>query len=105
MPPRRRRYDDPTVRAAVAGEWAALRAHVDGLADDDFRQPTALGDWGVGELVAHIAAGIRAVHRTLARAAPSTSPSPLGDYLGETAGVAPAVADRARDLAAGASPG
>ncbi|WP_371480455.1 sterol carrier family protein [Kitasatospora sp. NBC_00315] len=60
MPPKPRSYDPVKVRAALAAEVEALRAAVHALcerpdAERLLARPTALGDWRIRELVAHLA--------------------------------------------------
>ncbi|QDY77694.1 maleylpyruvate isomerase family mycothiol-dependent enzyme [Streptomyces qinzhouensis] len=57
MPPvkkRPRRYDSAKIRAAVLGQYGAVRAVVAELTPEQSALPTRLGDWTVRELVAHI---------------------------------------------------
>jgi len=100
---RARRYAAAVLLAAATAQWQVLAATAAEVSAAEGARPSGLGDWTIGELLAHVTAGIRATSRGLAGTGPSGPPISLPDYLGAASTVADMVAARARELAAGRS--
>ncbi|MBT3155320.1 maleylpyruvate isomerase family mycothiol-dependent enzyme [Streptomyces sp. CHD11] len=104
MPPAKKRsriYDPAKTRAAVLAQFGNVRAAAGTLTPDRLALPTRLGDWTVGELVAHIGAALTAVDRLLDEPEPARQDGRLSDWPSAIAADADAIAGTARRLAAG----
>lgn len=96
---RARTYDPARTRAAVLGQFGAVREAVRGLTDEQLAAPTRLGDWTVRDLVAHMGTALAAVSRLLEEAEPARQDARLPDWPSAIAADAPAIAGTARRLA------
>jgi uncharacterized protein (TIGR03083 family) len=79
VPPKRRRYDDATVRAALSAQWDRLVPAAE-AATTDPTCPTRLAGWTVGDLLAHLTGTVRRLVAALDRPAPSRASVELVDY-------------------------
>ncbi|MHC0431507.1 maleylpyruvate isomerase family mycothiol-dependent enzyme [Streptomyces sp. O3] len=102
MPPAKRRaraYDPAKIRAAVAGQFAQVRAAVGALTDEQLARPADLGDWTVRELVVHIAVAVDSVSHFLALDEPAGPEIDPHRLLFASAGAAERIADGMRQAA------
>ncbi|MER7916865.1 MULTISPECIES: sterol carrier family protein [unclassified Streptomyces] len=97
---RARSYDPVRTRAAVLGQFGAVREAVRGLSDEQLAGETRLGGWSVRELAVHIGMALTAVQRALAQPEPATADSVLLDWPFATAANAAAIDVFTRDLTA-----
>ncbi|MFJ6574285.1 sterol carrier family protein [Streptomyces sp. NPDC091292] len=68
MPPvkkRPRSYDPRKIRAAVFGQFGAVRDGVRGVGDEVLGARSGVGEWSVRDLVAHVAMALGGVERAL----------------------------------------
>lgn len=79
MPPKRRRYDDATVRAALTAQWDRLVPAAEAAASGP-TSATRLPGWTVTDLLAHLTGTVRRLADALDRAAPSRATVELVDY-------------------------
>ncbi|WP_221348646.1 maleylpyruvate isomerase family mycothiol-dependent enzyme [Streptomyces beigongshangae] len=103
MPPARKRprtYDPVRTRTAVLAQFGNVRAAVRTLTPEQLAAPTALGDWTVRELAAHLTMALEAVSRGLDGDEPAGPALPLLDWPSATAPRAAEVDDDVRTLAA-----
>ncbi|MDQ1037307.1 uncharacterized protein (TIGR03083 family) [Streptomyces sp. V3I8] len=103
MPPAKKRlrtYDPAKTRAAVLAQFGSVRAAVRGLTPEQLAAPTALGDWTVRELAAHLTMALEAVSRGLDGDEPAGPPLALLDWPSATAPRAAEVDDDVHALAA-----
>ncbi|MFE1454473.1 sterol carrier family protein [Streptomyces sp. NPDC058735] len=102
MPPARKRtrsYDPAKIRAAVLAQFGNVRVAAAGLTPDQLALPTRLGDWTVGDLVAHVGMTLGAVSRLVALPEPPRQDGTLLDWPSAIAAEAPDIAAYARELA------
>ena len=103
MPPARKRprsYDPARTRAAVLGQFGAVRDAVRRLEGEQLARPTRLDGWTVRELVVHVGMAVTAVHRAVAQPAPATADAVLLDWPFATAANSAAIDAFTRDLTA-----
>ncbi|MFJ9926702.1 sterol carrier family protein [Streptomyces misionensis] len=103
MPPARKRaraYDPVRTRAAVLGQFEAVRDAVRRLDDAQLALPTRLDGWTVRELVVHIGMALTALHRAVALPEPATADAVLLDWPFATAANSAAIDAFTRDLTA-----
>ncbi|MFD0279940.1 sterol carrier family protein [Kitasatospora sp. NPDC127111] len=105
MPPKSRTYQPGKVRAALAGQAAALRDTVDELcarpdAGELLARPTRLGEWTVRELIAHLAVQIDWVPAHLDDPLEGRPPLDLLGWVAAVGTVAPLLDEQARSKAA-----
>lgn len=74
-------------QARVLGEW------IEGLPDEAYEKPSALGGWRVGELVAHLGFVLTSIPGT-ARTTTADRPQPIGQYVARYPAAAPEIRDR-----------
>jgi uncharacterized protein (TIGR03083 family) len=91
--------DGPDLPDLLRRQWQALRrwledAHVLDAAD----RPSGLGDWSVGDLVAHLGFGIRMLTE-ITPAPVGAEPLSLRSYVGQYPPAAPVIAESTHELA------
>lgn len=101
---RRHRFAYAEARDATLAQYRRLVDVVAVVPDRRFSDPTRLGDWTVGELIAHLAASFTVLLDGLARPAPPRAELTLADYFRVTRQLSGGIAQYARDLAAGREP-
>ncbi|MEU3184751.1 sterol carrier family protein [Streptomyces sp. NPDC006923] len=107
MPPAKKRtrsYDPAKTRTAVLAQFGNVREAVGALTPDQLSLPTALGDWTVRELVAHLAMAVEAVNRGLEQPPPAGPLITPLEWPFATASRAPAIAEDIRALSASSAP-
>ncbi|MFF1418267.1 sterol carrier family protein [Streptomyces sp. NPDC058280] len=107
MPPAKKRtrsYDPAKTRAAVLAQFGNVREAVGRLTPEQLALPTALGDWTVRELVAHLAFGIESVSRSLEQPEPAGPVVALVDWPFLTAALADDISEDVKRLAASTTP-
>ena len=98
--PRTRTYDPAKTRTAVLTQYANIRTAVLTLTPAQLALPTRLGDWTVGDLVAHVSMAVETVSRNLDRDEPEKAELALLDWPFATAARAADIAGGTRELAA-----
>ncbi|MFF3754221.1 sterol carrier family protein [Streptomyces sp. NPDC002018] len=110
---RLRSYDSAMIRTAVLAQFGNVREAVAGLTEEQLALPTALGDWTVRELAAHLTLAVESVSRTVEaatrqlseRSAPAAGPVvPLLEWPFATAVLAKDISEDVKATAASASP-
>ncbi|MFE7566276.1 sterol carrier family protein [Streptomyces sp. NPDC057539] len=111
MPPAKKRlrsYDSAKIRTAVLTQFGTVREAVARLTPVQLALPTALGDWTVRELAAHLSMAVESVNRYLEQPEhPGPPPGPvvvLPEWPFTTAVHATAISEDIRALAASATP-
>ncbi|MFJ8040054.1 sterol carrier family protein [Kitasatospora sp. NPDC096147] len=105
-----RSYDPAKVRAALAGQSAALRAAVHELcarpeAEQLLARPTRLGEWNVRQLIAHLGFCLDWLPRHLDEPVPAGAAIPLVEWPGLTRSAAEAISAAVVEHAEGAFAG
>src|ERR1700760_2437984 len=88
MPPAKKRartYDPVRTRAAVLGQYGAVRDAVRGLSQEQLAGDTRRAGWSVRELVVHIGMAVTALQRAIAHPEPAKADAVLLDWPFATA--------------------
>ncbi|MGH3344182.1 MAG: maleylpyruvate isomerase N-terminal domain-containing protein, partial [Carbonactinosporaceae bacterium] len=101
VPPRTRRFDPVTVRAALSAQWGVLVDYTAELPAHRLDAPSRLPGWSVRQLVAHLALGVGAVRRGLAQPGPARPDLSLSAWARRTASAASAIDRDTREVAQG----
>ncbi|UNO44010.1 maleylpyruvate isomerase family mycothiol-dependent enzyme [Streptomyces sp. MST-110588] len=102
--PRARSYDPARTRAAVTAQLAHVLDAVHALDPGQLKLPTRLGDWTVGDLVAHFSMAVAHVSRTLEQPAAPAQDLTLVQWPFAAAPLAEQVDQTVRSMAAAADP-
>ncbi|MFE7128900.1 sterol carrier family protein [Streptomyces sp. NPDC057617] len=110
MPPPKKRpraYDSSKIRTAVLAQFGYVREAVAVLTPEQLALPTALGDWTVRELAAHLATGVESVNRYLEEPEVRGAGGPvlvLSEWPFVTAAFAGDISENVKAIAAAAPP-
>lgn len=98
------RFEIDAVRSVMLEQAGLVETQLAAIPDHQFDQPTRLGEWTVGVLVAHLALAFGALARWLAAPEPARSGLTLSTYYELGSSSAASVDDMSRAAAAGKSP-